>query len=164
MASGLRLKLLTFYPPWKVWPEFNTFDPSQTWLTVPTPRSREMLDEETCLQAFRIQLIESLGLYIQVTYCEIDRGDFLILWPFFLLSSIYIFVAILRDEITSSTRAFSSALLVSSFPKLCCRWMGFSCFWEAVVWRSDSIHMTLSFLTHRWSLIINGVMSMLCEK
>lgn len=38
-----------------------------------------MLDEETCLQAFRIQLIESLGLYMQVTYCEIDRGDFLIL-------------------------------------------------------------------------------------
>lgn len=49
LASGLRLKLLTFTHPGKSDRSSTHFDPSQTWLSLETPRSQEMLGEEICL-------------------------------------------------------------------------------------------------------------------
>ena len=59
--SGLRIKIkiIGFYPPWKVWQEFNTFDPSQTWLSLPTPRSQEMLGEEITASDWELGVIHT---------------------------------------------------------------------------------------------------------
>lgn len=77
-----KIKITDFYLLWKVWQEFNTSDPSRTFLNLQTPRSQETR-LNLCFQPFGIRLIESSGLHIQPTHCEADCGDVLILWPFF---------------------------------------------------------------------------------
>lgn len=82
---GIKIKITDFYPPWKIWQEFNTFDLSQPCLSLPKLRSQEMLDAEiSLLPRLQNSLIQSSGLYIQLTYCERNHGGFSTLWRFFL--------------------------------------------------------------------------------
>lgn len=89
--TGLRIKIkiIDFYPPWKVWQEFNTFDPSQTLLSLPKPRSQEKLGEEISLLP-RFQ--NSSDLKFRVIY----TADLLWDWPWRLVNAMTIFSSLLH--------------------------------------------------------------------
>jgi hypothetical protein len=59
---GTKMKIIGFYPPWKVWQEFNTFDPLQTWVCQHRGARKHKLKKYICFQTFRIQ-----------NQCHIDR-------------------------------------------------------------------------------------------
>lgn len=70
----IKIKIIDFYSPWKVWREFSAFDPSQTWLSLPTLWSQEMFDEEMCLLP-RLQNSSDLEFWV------IHTADLLWDWP-----------------------------------------------------------------------------------
>lgn len=89
--DGLRIKIkiTDFYPPWKVWQEFNSFDPAQPWLLLPKPRSQEMLDEENSLLP-RLQNLSDLKFRVIYTV------DLLWDWPWRLLNAVTTFSSLLH--------------------------------------------------------------------
>lgn len=82
-SLGIKMKIIDFSPPWKVWQEFNTFDPSQPPLSLPAPRSQETLEAEIYLSpSLPTQLTESSGLPVQRGSFEMGQEHALTRQPF----------------------------------------------------------------------------------